>query len=518
MTNLNFRVPFLALSALAAGCASDTHYATGLPDSISESKITVRINPNDFTRTSENTVSSLYLAFFSSAAGTETPVAFMKAEKTENAQDTYSVNLKLNPGEWPDIMVAFANIEDENAMRKALSPTSPSTITDLATGGCLAMSSSQFFRNDGSAVAYTSLSHENFSDGNPIDVILERVAAKVTFNIPAQGSLKEVASDGKRLSLSIDSWGITATDRASYTLKQLGSFSDLPSPSVAWQWNDPDNHTSHWAQSLNYALTSDEFPAYGADFSKAVTAHISYNNANNSPGTSILAHETTRKAELFETDNALPSIVLAGHYSIDGKESPSTIYRLNNRIYDEEEYWTAMANAQNVLYKKDANGVSKLSPGQLRTATADITPTKEIAGEDVANNLVSPQLADGINLPEYCNAEGNPYRADNADEINRILLKSCLLMEKYAEGRCVFSIPIRHQNPSETETGHFGLVRNHHYAITVKEISGIGAGVADPDLPIVSLPESSAGASYQIAVSISVAPWTEVNQEIEIKE
>lgn len=61
-------------------------------------------------------------------------------------------------------------------------------------------------------------------------------------------------------------------------------------------------------------------------------------------------------------------------------------------------------------------------------------------------------------------------------------------------------------------------MRNHHYNITLKSITGIGSGIADPSLPVIDQPESTASDSYQIGFSITVNEWTEVSQEIEIKE
>ncbi|MEZ3532113.1 MAG: fimbria major subunit [Muribaculaceae bacterium] len=515
MANLSLRQMLLPIVAIGlAGCSTSVvSDDPSLPDQTETSKVYFRVAQNEFTRAdeSETQINTLHLAFYSPDATGPNLKYFLKATREING--TYSAELKLTPGDYPDIVVAFANFSDDEAMKSEMQSaisSNPSTLSDLGSAGNLAMSSTRYFDSDGNDIYYTPLSPKNFISASPVGITLERVAAKVTLT-KTDGFSSSVTKGGKTLTLMLDKWSVNATDKESHIIKQIGT--DFKNPLTGWtNWNNSTDKTMHWANSVNHDSSADLFPKYSDNLADAITSHVAYSDISNAFPSSVYAHESTRPKSLFNTPNALPSAVIAGHYLIDG--ATATFYKYGDQIFSTDEYWEAIAKAQEALFNLDG---SKPDANDLKGILTDITPSKEIAEEDIANNLVTPQITTISNIIAFYDADKNQLDATDVTNVNKKLYKPCRLMEKFTDGKCVFSIPIKHMGP-EGEEGFYGLVRNHHYNITLKSITGIGSGIADPSLPVIDQPESTASDSYQIGFSITVNEWTEVSQEIEIKE
>ncbi len=198
-----------------------------------------------------------------------------------------------------------------------------------------------------------------------------------------------------------DKWSVNATDKESHIIKQIGT--DFKNPLTGWtNWNNSTDKTMHWANSVNHDRSADLFPKYSDNLADAITSHVAYSDISNAFPSSVYAHESTRPKSLFNTPNALPSAVIAGHYLIDG--TTATFYKYGDQIFSTDEYWEAIARAQEALFNLDG---SKPDANDLKGILTDITPSKEIAEEDIANNLVTPQITTISNIIAF-------YDADNA--------------------------------------------------------------------------------------------------------
>ncbi len=129
---------------------------------------------------------------------------------------------------------------------------------------------------------------------------------------------------------------------------------------------------------------------------------------------------------------------------IDG--ATATFYKYGDQIFSTDEYWEAIAKAQEALFNLDG---SKPDANDLKGILTDITPSKEIAEEDIANNLVTPQITTISNIIAFYDADKNQLDATDVTNVNKKLYKSCRLMEKFTDGKCVFSIPIKHMGLKE---------------------------------------------------------------------
>ena len=358
------------------------------------------------------------------------------------------------------------------------------------------MSSAVYF-DDGKLVNYSSVTSENIYGGKSIDIYLDKIAAKVTV---AKGEAAKMptltVNEDETLDMDIISWGLTGTDKSSYLLKQISS------SSFNLNWAKKDYSLS-WAESVNHGK-----------FLNAIDIdRITLGGANLSLSYSIYSHETTRNEEEIQLPNSKPSIILVGEYKKNGTEI-GTFYRLRsgdkNQIYVEAEFIQKIALDKDILFVKSADGSIK-NAGLSDIQKALTLSTPSIEGKNIPDYGVTPQLKPESEISDisFCDSKGNGY---NRDVLNSLLCNRYGILEKYNEGKCVFIVPIVH----DQENNIYGLVRNHIYTLTIKSITGFGRGITD-DTSIISeetIPELES--TYTINSTLHVNSWTEIGQDINI--
>lgn len=90
-------------------------------------------------------------------------------------------------------------------------------------------------------------------------------------------------------------------------------------------------------------------------------------------------------------------------------------------------------------------------------------------------------------------------------------------------GMMYYAIPIEHLNPAgitvngDTRTvpeGKYGVVRNHHYVLTINTVDKAGVGVFDPDTQIVPTDEDKD--LYYLGVKVNILSWKIVSQSVNL--
>ena len=129
----------------------------------------------------------------------------------------------------------------------------------------------------------------------------------------------------------------------------------------------------------------------------------------------------------------------------------------------------------------------------------------------------------------YVQTEGGEYvyepiAANDPQLMNVIYMAGTA--KHYAGGKMYYAVPIKHMAPvyrekiddSETykytyNTGSYGVVRNHWYAVNISSIKKPGTPVDDEDQPII--PNEDPDEGGYIAFEIVVVPWHVINQNVE---
>ena len=354
-------------------------------------------------------------------------------------------------------------------------------------------------------------------------------------------------------------------------------------------WNDEANHRSYWACSPGYY--AEDFPEVSDDIIDQVEGtgtgagelvgnyklrYYSYNQivgsaedsegsgmdipANNTKNWKYVLENTMGRAA-FNCQNpkaAAPSVLLLGHYTVKKGNDVVTnndgfcIY--NDRLYyrntipagdaDGKLILDALMDANNILFINQNIGTNSVMNSTNSANVKDyfevIHPTKavrDLQGTPTPHRYVTLQLKSGLASYDglYYRPMGTdrrvPVTAEVVNQLNLQLWSQIGVARAYTQGKCYFSIPIRHLGyyentagyPTEDETengviewrekvrvGDFGLVRNHVYDIEVQRIDGMASGIEDLDNPLVPSMEDNL---RNIKYRINILNWRIVNPQ-----
>jgi hypothetical protein len=558
-----------------AGCSSENDVTPDIPNASDISYVTVTIRNSDGASRAgeefengtedESAINRLVLVFFDNNGDFVTYGEVTKDNISTTTQTTggnvetvatAKVNVELKTDQaTPTKVIAFINPISESDIKTSISSIQAlkRTAYSTTTNG-FAMNSSAYYDGNNLQIA-TAVSKENFAEKGSstvptaINIYVERIAAKVSLTgtkgastITVADNKKNTDADGTTLTLKFvpEKWAINAGESSTYLLKHF-----LSKPTFSWTWNVPDNHRSYWANSVAHATTdfpvvSDDTQASGASYAKT---YLSYNDITKengegaAVGSSLYTLESTIPASSFSYKSALPSVLLVGHYTIDGNEA-TTFYRRNGKIYVGDKIWTLFASISHALYVKDTSASDKITfkslDGDALKAIAEIThPTATSLGGKVAEGYVIPQIKSGAILTGiYYFPDGAPasitdetevssyLAANKVSDINTRLYQDVGLTEAYTNGKAYFNIPIQHigynSNTDATQVeGAYGIVRNHSYKLTVSNIkdSSMGSGIFNLEIPIVP---TTVVTEYEMNVSINVLAWHIVSQTVEL--
>ncbi len=518
------KISFLSVMSVIGLAACSNEKLSDIPNEPNEtqsSEIRFHLNTNDFTRADnhDSDIKTLHLAFYKSGATTPSLIT-VKEATLSGEPGNYTVKAEFSPIDMPDMVVAYANIDDPTLIETGLFTATTNKV--ILDDGYPIMSSATYFTNtESNEISYfAKLTPENISGTKPVDIYLERLAAKVQVNQASSISLTAVEAVDKEnnpitLSLKAEDmkWGILATDKSTYLIKQMEnkSYDDYATLLSATTWNNTNNHTIHWANSVNH----------GTSFNSKNISSLAIKDITTGLGVDpIYTHETTRSGEETAKVNARPSIVISAQYYTSDNTTATNFYRYRSggkdQIYtDPADFIAEVVKAQRCIYTKEegTENPTIANPETLKTMlglshpSADITSTD---GTEFPAQYLSPQI--NAEFPStYCDASGKLY--GNAADINKALYDQFNVIEEYNAGKCVFIIPIEHING---ENKLYGLVRNHSYTLTLKSIAGFGRGVAKEDSPISDMVVPGLSDSYTINASLQVNDWTEITQEIDI--
>lgn len=534
---------------LAMGCT--TSELVHEPDSVVEEKsqgqevtLSLQIMQNNYTRADDKDIDNLYIAFYNIDGDSKTFLKLVKAESTSSS-NVFTTTFDLINDAVPNAIIAYANISDPSVLYDAIANNPASS--ELTTGGSYIMTSARYYdtENNDTDIFYSPISESNIYDGAEVYIYLERIASKVTVTnkmttnptINAFGYEDEENID-RQLTLTLIGWNVSGTDKSTYLLKNNGdktysSMADLlgsNNSSTNWLWNNVDNHSLNWAYSVNWEETN--FPTAGNESASASVNYLTVGQIDNEFGESEIFHETTRSSYLYSVVNAKPSVILAGQYTIDGSTT-QTLYRKGSMVLTKDELLHYFAD----MNKEDApiyvNGDTKSGLFYAYGTTYKIYEYSNLEAMVRAGNVFSISNPDPSN-PNMVTLQVELYNntasaghlsiynravtSADIDGINENLVTLMGLWEVYDEGKCFFHIPIEHSGKAAdsegTKTGSYGLVRNHHYNITVSSIEDMGIGM--PTSGYIGEWNYPSDVNKEVTYNVSINEWNEVNQDINI--
>ena len=363
---------------------------------------------------------------------------------------------------------------------------------------------------------------------NPIDIYVERVAAKVNTTCDTDKGWK-IGTDtwnknkwtyqlaDKLFSkydvfVVVDGWSVAdANGRA--TLEKA-ALVDGTKPKWTDEdlditpWTTGDYHRCFWETSVPFEGDNKVLNKSFDNISSTIADGVVYTL----PNTPAATTDFTDKME-----NSLTKVIVAAHlYYKDGDNyKPAEICKYKGIQYlSKEDVLTVVANENKSKYFK-------------KTTTTDpeghnVDVYTSISKDDLTFATSAPEggsakLKDYEVIPQF-KSDAEIYDADHnlvaVAEANKTLAVEANKAQVRTEGRVYYYTPIRHLATTEGKLGYYGVVRNHSYKVNLQKVSGFGTPVYDPTKVIdPTLPEEK---DIFLAARINVLSWRVVKSNVNL--
>ncbi len=418
-------------------------------------------------------------------------------EEAPNVETITNVILTIQNqlGNYPTQMVAVLNW-DYNGKSLTLDELS-NTLADYAAAvtnkkGFL-MSNSAYVKGTNTVITATPITLDNIAssaiaaEAAPVEIYVERVAAKVTVNTKSGTNpflAKEDAVGSTDIYAKVVGWDLNTTIDKSYLVKHIDA--TWQNGTLGFTWNDEPYYRSYWAQTAtgNYAT------------------NFTYESLSNEVGKFDYCLENIN-------DSKRTQVVIATElYTDEACTQKAQIARLYSDMYLLDDLKTVIANAlaDNYFYKADETTYKSIEASDIDLVAAGNS------GKDsyTVKYILSTQgeTRDWY----YTDDAGKTYTQKTDVEMNEYL--ATLEGAQVWNGMSYYMVDIEHLGNNSIT--NYGVVRNHSYVITVEGISGLGTPVYDPTIDVTEPTEPSETSSY-VAARINVLSWRIVNQNVTLQ-
>lgn len=365
---------------------------------------------------------------------------------------------------------------------------------------------------------------------NPIDIYVERVAAKVNTTCDTKKGWSignETWNKGKwtyqladklfskyPVFVVVDGWSVADANGRATVEKVINTSWDKNS----WDkntlgitpWNTDDYHRCFWETSVPFVDGTNE--VLNKSF-KYISSSIADGVVYTLPNTPTATTDFTDKME-----NSLTKVIVAAHlwYKDEaGVAHQAEICKYKGIQYlSKEDVLTVVANENKSKYfkktGKDEHGkdvYTSISKDDLTFATS----APEGSSAKLKDYEVIPQFQPGV---EIYDAGHKLLNEAEVAEANKELAAEANKAQVRKEGRVYYYTPIRHLATTEGNLGYYGVVRNHSYKINLQAVSGFGTPVYDPEKVIdPTLPEEE---NIWLAARINVLSWRVVKSDVNL--
>ena len=417
---------------------------------------------------------------------------------------------------------------------------STSYFTDVEGKKYLIMTNSTYNNSDATSQFFaTEMKENNFlkekptkvdlTDDNAVQIYVERLASKVTVNttLTLSGTSNNELTIGKydvdgvekNLTIKVLGWGLNALNKNEYVEKhvpawetKLGNFT----------WDAKDLYRSYWACSPNYG--GGTYPASFAnvvktdnseDYTTVTKAdayslqYVSWNNLGNSLGSAAYCMENTNTADELKSGNFKAKVthVLLKAQTVDGVD----LIRYDGRLYTEQNFLNRILSQLNMpLYTQSDGKYHQIA-------------TSDLAVVNTYDGTVDMALTEAAAAKTWYVKNGEQYTSCDVATINAKFDVLEIKADYYESGMMYYCVPIEHLRGGKVtyndnlsvsvNEADYGVVRNHHYVLTINKIQNLGTAVYNPDEQIIPVVESP---TYYVGAKVNILSWKVVNQSVEL--
>ena len=426
----------------------------------------------------------------------------------------------------------------------------------------------------------TNIYHEQSQAASTpaVDIYVERLAAKVsvknaeTIAQKPDYLVQDINEGELKLEFTPTNWGVTGRATQEDVVKR--PFENYKSAT----WVAGTNR-SFWAEGTYYKDAYDtyfdattgapkgnkmDYILFGDKLGETMTAVDAHDTANASLAFEYTREHTTQLSHLKDAKNIAANTyaIVIGNYKVTGEHSDWFKDDQNNYEFylllagesTKEEtagqnVYTAYTKSQligQLLYYNGANAVYTTEDNEKYTIAACTTPkaANAVKVEDPSAEYVATYAFDetidifynggkyylkgkeGAEAKLYIRKSADEYELLNADNLAKLDKSTNARAYKFDNnGSAYFNAPIPHnvaETPAETV---YGVVRNHHYVMTIATITSLGAPLnsdvfapddSDPENPVYPpiLPDPDDLVDHFINAEIKVLAWHEKASDI----
>ncbi len=504
----------------------------------------------------------------------------------ENVVNTIQLNSNVfitlenvSENNYPDKVVAVLNGPTDlstatfSELIANIDKTLNTTEIKSKTEGNFVMSNA-VYNDETTTMNYTPVTESNFGTGsniteaqnkakeNKLDIIVERVLARVTVNdinttiadeeneanrhafatIDEDGKITRT-SDTKAVLATLNGWWLDNTNSQSNLVKTLDNSYTFSynSHSFTWDnWNDETNKRSYWATAVNSneAKESTKFQHY---------YYSQYNNQDKYCYENTNMDNPTRLvvAATLKIDETAQDLVQHNTLMWTSKDFLKNVeYQLKQQYNGIE---ISSDNLKLVWNTQDTDAEGNITENNLTTTYKDRNKIENNGTRDIKDYEAMVQVnVDGSTITEsttfsYTDADGATQTL-TIDQLNAAIDDILRGPVKFwNDGQTYFFTNIAQLTEESDDNKYIlpGIIRNHFYKITISSVVGLGTPVPtepktpeeDPDYPEVPdptpddptpdqpiIPETPEDDEISaIAAQISILKYRVVNQSVDLQ-
>lgn len=486
-----------------------------------------------------------------------TPSTTTPAGNIEFAGNNVVVLKGLDKKNYPKYMVAvlnkpngfvYGNTLDE--MQTVLADNNAEGIyypetTNSVTTNYFTMSTTSYTDTNREKYFVAEIKEEHFSlepmtDANAITnavtVYVERLAAKVTLNVSDELEKDEngrypikvtVAGEdnsagggniaSEDLYVEMLGWKLNATAKNSYMVKNIDpTWTDN---GLGFTWNRAGNYRSHWGKSFNYGFSGYPENAAGVPANSQYLNYVDLETGLTALETPAYCAENTNTNTIVTANfpSAVTSILLKAKIC-DVNGNALDLVRYSGILFKQDsflEYVLSVLKAKNQLdvwYEDGQDGLGNTKYTQIGKEYVKL--------ENVGDGKVKVVFTNEHGASLYT-GNGSNYSDEIIVTLNENLAAASADAIAYNGGLMYYNIPIEHLNNDEVvENGtipeaKYGVVRNHHYVVTIDKLENIGKGIFDEGERIVPGDDPDDD-TYYVGAKINILSWKIVSQNVEL--
>lgn len=447
-----------------------------------------------------------------------TSVTFKDDLDNDNISKESNVVLVLNnyKGQYPDHVVAVINWNPDEKFYTL--DDLQETLSELQVNGNGFVMSNSVYRSGEKVINATAIpgTYDSAAKAEeaPVNIYVERIAAKVTVNTPKDNidgkwdatnkrfdtgqSSQWVTVGEQKVYVKIENWSLFNARTKSNLIKSIDpSWTD---DALGLNWNDSPRFRSYWAATDTYNST-----------------YIKENKFNWATGYNLGAAEYCGENTTSTVDERT-KLILKGKL-VDANDKAFELVKWNGQeMVDVQNLKKAVAAQLQYLVYSYTENADKKTYTSISDTDLECIPGPAANSEyDVENYEVYFQLTTDAAKKSWALKSGEDLDDQDASQINYYLGKNIPAATVYAGGQTYYYVDIKHLGVDESKPARYGIVRNHIYDIEIQSIKGYGTPVFNPGGNIIVPETPTDEQGVYVAAKINVLSWRVVKQGVNIE-